>query len=445
MKSVLRTATAAAIAVLTGGIALPALAVLATDYTPPKVTHLGKTSVAIAGSGQVIVKVLVKSDGTFTVMNVLRSNNPADNAAALDIARHSSYRNALRGGKPATAFYDFTLKFSGKQYAGGDEQGAGGASDAQTGPIGAMLRSGNYAGAKTAASAFLAVHPGDVMAQSYLGLASALSGDDVSAAATFDQMSMIPSRYQSVAAQSFALAAVQLRVRNPVQALAYAKKAMALRADGNAYFALGVAELANSDAAGALPSLKKARDLANSDAKTTTKEKVAIDTELMQAYLTSNDQVNAQAMAAEIKVLDPTSTASVRTIAQADYTKADTLTKAHSYPEAIKQWEAGAQADPEPASAVTGWAQAALLMGQLDKPDYKAMSAEADKAIAAKPDDALANYAKGVALVNLGYQNKDDVSKKSGKDYLSKAQGQAKSANLSGLAEAIENFVKSIK
>lgn len=445
MNLFFRSAAAAGIALFVGAAALPASAVYSTDYTPPKLAHIGKTSVAIAGSGQVVVKVLVKPNGSFQVMNVIRSTNPADNAAALDLARNSTYKPGMRGGKATTAFYDFTLKFNGKSYASADDGAASAGSGGGLAGVTRLLRANNYTAAKVAATAYLSTHPGDSIAQSYLGLANALSGDDIAAAAAFDQVHPIPAQYRSVAAQAYSLAAVQSQSKDPAQAVAYAQKAMAIKADGNAYFALGVAQLANKDGANAVLNLKKAHDMARTDSKMTTKEKVAIDSQLMQAYLATGDQANAQTIGAEIKTLDPSSNASARVLAQADYNRADALSKAKNYPDSIKAWEAGAQADPEPASAVTGWAQAALLMGQLDKPDYKAMSAEADKAVAVKGDDPLANYAKGVALVNLGYQNKDEASKTSGKDYLTKADAEAKAANLTGLSLAIENFLKSIK
>ena len=444
MHLFLRTAVAAGAAAFIGASALPAAAVYATDYVAPKLAHQGKTSVPIAGSGSVIVKVLVKADGTFQVVNVVRSTNTGDNAAALDLAKNSTYHVGLRGGKPTTAFYDFTFKFTGKNVSGGANSGTTGAA-AGTAPIARLLRANNYAGAKAAATAYLASHPGDVFATSYLGLADALLGDDPGAAAAFDQVHTIPAQYRAVAAQAYSLASIQVQKSNPTLALTYAQKSLALHADGNGYFALGVAQLASNDPANALTNLKKARDLTTGDPKITTKEKISIDTELMQAYIANNDQANAQTMAAEIKQLDPTSNAAGRIMAQVAYDKATALTKANNYPDAIKAWEAGALADNEPANAVTGWSQAALLMGRLEKPDFKAMSAEADKAIAAKADDPLANYAKGVALVNLSTQNGDAAAKKSGIDYLNKADAEAKAANMIGLSLAIENFIKSIK
>ena len=447
MNFILRMVTASGITLFVGASALPVQAALATDYQAPKLAHMGKTTIAIAGSGKVIVKVLVKANGSFQVMNVIKSTNPGDNAAALDLAKHSAYHVALRGGKPTTAFYDFTLNFNGKSYASDESGGAGSSAssdgsgiktNSQTSAIAKMLRSGNYTGAKAAAATYLAAHPGDMLVQSYLGLSNAFLGDDVAAAQAFDQASSIPKQYQSLAAQTYALAAIKLQTTNATQALAYAQKSMSMHPDGNAYFALGVTQLANNDAATAITNLKKARDLASADPKTTTKEKVAIDSELLQAYTQTSDTADAQSIAAEIKQLDPTSNAAQRVIAQAAYTQADALAKAGKYADSVKQWEIGAQADPE--SAVTGYSQAALVLGRMDKPDFKAMSAEADKAIAAKADDPLANYAKGVALVNMG----DPASRASGITFLNKADTEAKAANMIGLSLTIENFIKSI-
>lgn len=447
MNSYLRMMVATGVAAFVGANVAPAGAVMATDFVPAKLRTMGKTSVPIAGSGVVILKVLVKADGSFQVQNVIKSTNPADNAAALDIARHSSYRVALRGGKPATSFYDFTLRFSGKSVAGtSDSEGGstvGGTGGSQSAKIAGMLRSGNYNGAKAAATAYLASHPNDDLVNSYLGLANSFLNDEVAGAAAFDKVSQIPKNYVVVAAQTYGVAAVKTAAQNPQQALAYAQKAMSLHPDSNAYFALGYAQLRANDAASAVTTLKKAHDLTFANPKSGVKDKVAVDTQLLQAYAQLKDSANQQATLAEIKQLDPTSTAGARVVAQGYFDQAQAATQAGKYADAIKLWEQGAQADPS--QAVTGYGQAALLFSHLDKPDFQGMSTEADKALAAKPDDAVANYAKGVALVQLGVQNRDDATKKKGIEFLNKADAEAKAANMLGLATSIENFIKSIK
>ncbi|MDP9018028.1 MAG: energy transducer TonB, partial [Candidatus Eremiobacteraeota bacterium] len=237
MNLLLRVTGVVATAAIIGAGAAPAGAVLATDYVAPKLAQMGKSSVPISGSGVVLVKVLVKADGSFDVIKVFKSSNAGDNAAALDIARHSTYHVGLKGGKPTAAFYDFTLKFVGKSVS--SNQGEGGGSGA--GAIRDLLQSGKYAGAKAAATAYLANKPNDVLAQTYLGIADAFLNDDVGGAQAFDKLSSIPKKYQILAAQTYSLAAVQTVKTDPAQALLFAKKSLAIHPDGNAYFAMGVA------------------------------------------------------------------------------------------------------------------------------------------------------------------------------------------------------------
>ena len=63
------------------------------------------------------MQVQVNADGSHKAIKVIRSTNPGDNAAAMDIAQNSSYRPAHRGSTPVTSFYDFTLKFNGKSWS----------------------------------------------------------------------------------------------------------------------------------------------------------------------------------------------------------------------------------------------------------------------------------------------------------------------------------------
>ena len=63
------------------------------------------------------------------------------------------------------------------------------------------------------------------------------------------------------------------------------------------------------DNAGAVASLKAAHDASMANPKIPVSSKVNIDTELLQAYLANHDTADAQAIAAQIKQLDPSSTA----------------------------------------------------------------------------------------------------------------------------------------
>jgi hypothetical protein len=93
---------------------IPARAQYATEFVPAKLIKEGKTSTTIAGSGKVVVQVQVNADGSHKVTKIISSTNSGDNAAATEIANSSTYRPARRGTTPITAFYDFTLRFSGR-------------------------------------------------------------------------------------------------------------------------------------------------------------------------------------------------------------------------------------------------------------------------------------------------------------------------------------------
>jgi hypothetical protein len=79
------------------------------------------------------------------------------------------------------------------------------------------------------------------------------------------------------------------------------------------------------------------------------------------------------------------------------------------------------------------------------KDDYGKVKAYADKALAINPNDALANYAEGVALAGqwvLG--NKSDAGLKAqALAALNKAKASAQSSGNFSLSLNIDNFIKS--
>src|SRR5581483_12184750 len=77
-------------------LGLPAFATAQEGFAPPKLLKQGTFTTPIAGSGTVVVKVLVHPDGTFAVQNVIKSTNHGDDAAALEIARTSRYKPAYK-------------------------------------------------------------------------------------------------------------------------------------------------------------------------------------------------------------------------------------------------------------------------------------------------------------------------------------------------------------
>jgi TonB family protein len=428
------------------GLALPAGAQYANEFTQAKLISQGKTSQSIAGSGTVVVQVQVNADGSHKAIKVIHSTNPGDNAAAMEIAQNSTYRPAHRGSTPVTAFYDFRLKFTGKSVA--SESGEGGGSGEATGAISpaaaqvaSLIRAGQYAQAKSKAEAGLISSPGDNSLRQMLGIAAFDSGDVTTAAASFDKVNPIGKQFQPIAAQSFAAAAVKMSQDDPAQSLAYAQKAVALDPSTNSKYALGAAQLANKQYDAAIATLKQVHAAAFADPKTPTNAKVAIDTSLMNAYMQTNNTQAMQATMAEIKQVDPTSTLPGRVLGNSLLKAGLDAANSKNYDQAFKDFDqAAAQGDPE--VAVTANTQAAFLVAKTDKPDYKRMQAYADKALALKPDDAQANFAEGIALTGQWASSHDDSTKKKAVDTLTKADQQAKQEGNEALSLQIETFIK---
>lgn len=437
MNRFTRLAALAGTFVFAGAVLGPAAAQYATDYTPPKLLRQGKTAHAIAGTGTVIVQVQVNANGSHKATRILKSTNRGDNAAAMDIAANSTYRIALRGKKPITAYYDFTLKFRGKSAAVADT----GPESGPTLQIARMIRAGNYAGAKAAAMQYLATNPSDTTALAQLGVADFYANDFAGAAAAFAKDGTIAQQYQAVAAHAYATAAAQ--GKDPVSAVDYGKRAVALDTSANSYYGLGVAELNAGDAASAAVNLKKARDLAFADSKTGTREKVTLDTELFAAYVKNNDMADARTLAAQIKQLDPTSTVPQRILGNQLLTAGTVAGKAGKHDDAIASFlQAGTSGDR--AVEVTGYTLASFEEGRKDKPDYAKAKGYADKALAINADDAQANFAEGVSIsgqwVNGG--GKDAGLKSQAMGFLNKAESLAESAGNIGLKLQIQNFIK---
>ncbi len=423
---------------------LPASAQYATEFTPAKLIKQGTTSAPIAGSGTVVVQVQVNADGSHKVIKVIRSSNSGDNAAAMEIAQNSTYRPAHRGTTPTTAFYDFTLKFNGKSVAHTNESSQGGGMGAispAAQQVAALIREKHYSEAKSKAQAELLSSPGDESLHEMLGIAAFDSNDPVTAAQAFDKVSTIGKQFQPIAAASFAGAAVTTADQNPSQALGFAQKAVALNPDTNSRFALGVAQLANKQNAEALATLKVVAQTAMNDPKLSHTAKENIAARLMGAYLANNDTQGAQAVAAQIKQLDPSSTLPGRVMGNSYLQAGLAAVTAKNYAEALKEFDqAAAQGDP--AVAVTAYDQAAFAITKMDKPDYKLMQSYADKAIALKADDVPANFAEGIALTGQWAANRDDSMKKKALDALNKADALAKQSGNEALSLQIETFVK---
>jgi len=415
----------------------PAHAQYANEFSPAKRLAAGTTSQPIGGKGMVIVQVQVNPDGSHKAIKVIKSTNPADNAAAMELAQTATYRPAHRGPKAVVSFYDYTLRFTAKGVAAAtSDSGA-------LGQIRAMIRSGNYPMAKTKATAYVLSNPGDPQGRILLGLADYYAGDNPGSAAAFAAVPTIEKKYQIVAAQAFASAAVGLAATNANLALSYAAKAYAMDKSTNSLFALGVAQLnAPGKIADAVASLKSARDQAFALKTTDLKSKINLDSALLSAYQKSGDTANAQIVATEIKALDPTSTVPGRVLGSAFLEQARAQRTAKNYDAAAALYDKAAAAG-DPDVAVTADAEAAFTLQSEAKPDYAKVKAYADKAIALKPEDALANYAEAVAYTGMYYTGgKKDADKASANAYAQKAIQYARAAGNEALALAVESFVK---
>ncbi|MBV8497823.1 MAG: TonB family protein [Candidatus Eremiobacteraeota bacterium] len=444
----LRTVVAPTVAALAVFAGIPALAQYANEFAPAKLIHQGTTSKPIAGSGKVVVQVEVHPDGSHRAVKVISSTNHGDDDAAMEIAQNSTYRPAHRGSTPITAFYDFTLQFHGKSVATtpseSSESGAvpaGGSLSGAASQVAALIRAKQYSEAKSKAQTELLSSPGDESLRQMLGVAAFDSGDYATAAAAFDKVGTVGQQFKPIAAQSLARAAVDVAASDPAKAMAYAQKAVAIEPNTNSKYALGQAQLASKQYSDAIATLKQVRAAAFADPKTPTNAKVAIDTALMNAYMQTNDTADMQALAAEVKQLDPNSTMPGRVLGSNLLKAGVDAANAKNYDAAFKAFDqAAASGDPE--VAVTAYTQEAFLVAKMDKPDYKRMQAYADKALALKPNDAAANFAEGIALTGQWASSHDDGTKKRAAAALDKADQQAKAEGNEALSLQIESFTK---
>jgi len=397
-------------------------------YTPPKLLKQGTSTTPIAGPGTVIVKVLVNKDGTFKVQGIVKSTNPGDEKAALEIAATSKYKPATRGKNKETAFYDFSLKFSG---SGAEAQG----DTPELAQYVRMMNAGNYSGAQADLKTYIAAHPNDEKAHLYLGVSSTYLNQPDEAIAAFEKAGEVPAEYRVTEAKAYAdgaVAAIQAKAFD--KAIGYAKHAVSLSPTYANYDALGFAEISSGDAAAATTDFDKARELAKT-ANAPAKQRALIASNLITSYLQQGDLAKAKEMAAEAKQLDPS--ASTDPYFENYYFKrGGELRAAGKAADAAALFEKAAL--DVPSAAASFYAQAALAYLQIKpNPEDVKASADADKALAIDANSALANFAKGVALAD---QNK----KKDALDYLNKADELSKKGSDPGLTASIENVIKQL-
>ena len=410
--------------------ATAALAVETNYYYPPTVKTQGTSTIPIAGAGQVVIQVLVNKDGTFKVQKVLKSSNSGDNQTALDIARHSTYKAARRDNKPLTAFYDFTLKFSAAKTVSSSDQ----SSDSTSQAMARMLRAGNYAGAKTAATSYLEAHPGDANAQTVLGVADTFSNDYAGAVAAFDKVPTITQNYKNVAQKAYLeYAASQVSAGNGAAAVPAAKRGLDLGASASAYNMLGTAQVVAGQFEPAVPNLERARQLGASDDP---KQRAVVDSNLVAAYLGLDRVDDAKKVAAEAAQLDPASATAANQIVTYYRGKANAALKAGKPLDAAAIYESAAAGAP-PKTALTMYWQAAFAYLHASKPDNAKVKAVAEKALAIDKSSPEANYAEAIALANDG-KTKEAIG------YLKTAEAAAQANGQADLSARIQKDLKAL-
>jgi TonB family protein len=437
---------------IVAGVALLALAATAQpalaqskDFTLAKVGKAGTTSQPIAGTGQVQVHVLVDASGKAESATVLKSTNSGDNAAALEIAKTTTYVPAHNGGGAVKSYYDYWLRFNGKSLQTEEETAiSGGSGGGNTAAIDALVRAGKYKDAIAKANAALLSAPGDPGVLQLLGVAQYYDNDYTDAAATFSRVQDIKKPFQPIAAQAFATGAVRISQSNPSQSLDYANKAVSLsNGDPTSKFALGVAQLANKQYAEAAATLKGVRDAMNADPKADTKTKLNVDQELRQAQLANNDSAGANATSADMKTLDPSGSGASRAMSQHYLQLGSDAMTAGDFPTAAKNFDlaAGSSSGQD---AVTANTFAAFAVMRESKPDYSKAKDYAQKAVTGAPDDAQANFALGLAYFGTYTTSNKSDDKTQALTYLNKADQLAKAAGNEGLALQIEAQIKNV-
>ena len=417
------------------GVALVAAPVAAgaqaaEGYIPAALVTQGANSTPLAGKGQVTVQVSVKKDNSFEVTKVLKSTNPGDNAAALEIAKSSKYKAAVKNGKPVDTFFDYVLTFNNSGISLGTDTGAGGGALA-------LIKAGKYAQAKAQLNAQLAANPNDQQANLLLGVASSFTDDVATASSAFAKAGPIPQQYRTLAIQSYSKNANQLiDAQKYDDAIASANHAIDLDPnDLGSTYARGLGNLSKLNYKDALPDLLKARTLAIA-AKVDDKTLATLEQNLFIAQLDSDQTADAQATAKDVLRLDPTQADQInKAELAAVINPAIALAKAGKRSEAVARLDAGATTYP--ANAGVFYSQAGFVLAG-DKPvDWKAVKVQTDKAIAADPNNGSSLYLAGFAAASLG-NNKDALA------FLKRAKATPAYTSDANVAKQIDDAIKQL-
>jgi len=403
-------------------------------YLPPKIVKRGDASAIPPGTGTVIVKVFVKKDGSAQVQSIIKSTNHNLDAAALEIAKNSTYRSATNNHKPVDAFYDYTLKF-----AGGNASQAEVPADLASYERMITGNPPNYAGAKSGLESYLSEHPNDPTALSYLGLADYDLQDYDAASDAFEKVGdKLGAVYKAVAASAFTSAAIaQSKAKNYDRSITLAKEAADVEPSYANYNVLGLTQFYAGHYPDAIGALQKARSLAESGNAPSDKRS-AIEVNLVSAYLAAGQPDQAKASAAAAVRLNPKSGTGVET-AFANYynVQANAFEDSQKFMEAANSFELGAAAAPSSAAALYAQASLAYLKAQ-PKADYVKAQVAAEKSLAIDPNGEVANYAEGLAMAGQG-------KKTEALTYLNKASAIAKAGGGSASVDAaVESAIKQL-
>ena len=377
------------------------------QYSPAKLVSRASGSIEPKGKGTVTVQVELSTTGSVKAVRVLRSSNSGDNAAAMDIAQHSTFAPERRNGKAVRSLFDFTIAFGQNVVSGA------------AGKIDALLHQSKWDEAKTEAQAALAQDPSDAIVQAQLGVADAFTHDIAGAAAAFDKAGTVPQQYSDIAQQAYALNTPVIAPKDPKAALAEAQKAMSYGRNALALYALGVAQEANHDSTTALASLQQAQQMAATSSPSDTQSEIDIAQEMMVIYLAQGNTSAADQMAAKIDDLDSTHQMSRKVVAYYYDQRGIAMQGSRDQGGAISMFEKAASADKS--AAPMEYTKAAIMYMSGAIPDYLKAKSDADKAIAADSKYPLAYYVAGIALAKNALATQNDAQSQDADVYLQTA------------------------
>jgi tetratricopeptide (TPR) repeat protein len=389
-------------------------------YTPPKLVKQGASTTPVAGNGTVLIQVLVNPDASFKVQKIIKSSNPEDNQAAMEIAQSAKYSAAIKGGKKVPAFYTYTLKFVVNGTTSMQSNGSSNGGGSPLGKYSAEVHAGHYTEARAGLQTYLQGHPDDSEANELLGVSEFFLNNFADSATAFNKVGTVPSQYMTVAANAYAKAAQgAIATKNGAAAVAFAAKAKQLTPGAPTWNLLGNAQIVNNDYPNAIQSFEQARALAPNDSKLDPKMRGTITANLVAAYADSDQIDKAVALLPEMKQLDPDNVVALSHVTDYYAKKAQAASNAGKTADAIDWYDKGASFGGP--LAHTMYTNEAVLLAQGTHPDWVRVKTAADKALALDTNDARANLAAGIALME---QRKGSEAV----NYLQKAENNGKAS-----------------